>query len=113
MRKTGTGSGGGTGMNKNVSPKVRTGPNSTEKISPCAVNQLGTKLGNPQAIEKIVQGTMPQVPLGNTLAPKVTQGPGGSRTVQKSGSQAQHGPAAGSPRGCRRASRTIRRTPGC
>jgi hypothetical protein len=91
MRKTGTGSGGGTGMNKNVSPKVRIGPPSTNKIDPCGVAQIGTKLGNREAVEKIHAGTMPQVQLGNAVATNVgTGGPGKGRTVAKTGSQGHH-----------------------
>ena len=90
MRRTGTGSGGGTGMNKTKNVGLKTGPNSTEKINPKGVSQLGQKFGNPQAIEKIHAGTMPQVPLGNTLAPKVTCGPGGSRDVHPQGMQGVH-----------------------
>ena len=91
MRKTGTGSGGGVGMNKNVSPKVRVGPPSTEKISECGVAQIGTKLGNPQAVEKIHAGTASQVPIGPAVALNSGQRPGQGRTVHRTGSQAQTG----------------------
>jgi hypothetical protein len=49
MRRTGTGSGGGTGMNKVVKKPVKTGGPNRAK-SPAAVNQFGNHLGNPQAI---------------------------------------------------------------
>jgi hypothetical protein len=92
MRRTGTGSGGGTGMNKIKQVGVNVGPRSTEKISPCAANQLGTKLGNAQAIDPLVMGTMKQVPLGNEVAKNVgTGGPGkGREIIGKSGTQGHH-----------------------
>jgi hypothetical protein len=91
MRKTGTGSGGGTGMNKNVSPKVRIGPNSTNVINPKGVSQLGQKFGNPQAIEPIHSGTASQVPLGPTVALNSKSSPGQGRDIHRSGSQATTG----------------------
>jgi hypothetical protein len=88
---------GGAFGNKVVQKPVKTGAANRAK-SPGAVNQLGNHLGNPSAIQKLDAGPALASQLGNSLAPKVTQGPGGSRTVQKSGSQAQHGPSAGGPK---------------
>jgi len=82
---------GGPFSSKNVSPKIRTGPPSTEKINPKGVAQLGGKVGEKRAVEKIHAGTMSQVPPGNLVAAKTVCGPGGSRTVSKAGSQAQTG----------------------
>ena len=96
--KTKSKAGGGANSRQVKQVGLKTGPNSTEKINPKGVSQLGQRFGNPQAIEKIHAGTMSQVPLGNTLAPKVTCGPGGSRDVHRSGGQGQHGPSAGGPR---------------
>src|SRR5215471_18547582 len=92
-------SGGGANSRQVKQVKPRTGPPNTNKINPCAVAQIGTKLGNPQAVERINAGTMPQVPLGNAVALNVNGGgPGkGREVVGKSGTQAQHG-SGGSPR---------------
>ena len=45
MRRSGPGSGGGIGMNKNVRPSVRTGDGS-HSTSPGYVSQLGNKVGS-------------------------------------------------------------------
>lgn len=84
--------GGGANSNKVKQVGVNVGPRSTEKISPCAVNQMGTKLGNPEAIDPLVMGTMKQVPLGNEVAKNVGKGgPGAGReVVGKSGTQGHH-----------------------
>src|SRR6266446_674002 len=95
--KTKSKAGGGANSRQVKQVGLKTGGPNRAK-SPAAVNQLGTKLGNPAAVEKLDAGKALASTLGNTLAPKVTCGPGGSRTVQKSGSQAQHGPSAGGPR---------------
>ena len=89
MRRTGKGSGGGLGMNKNVSPKVKAGPASTNRINPKGVAQLGPKVGERRAVEKISAGTVPQVPLGNAVATNVNGGgPGkGREIIGKSGTQ--------------------------
>jgi hypothetical protein len=89
--KTKSKAGGGANSRQVKQVGLKTGPNSTNKMNVKGVAQQGTKLGNREAVERIKDGTMKQVPLGNTLAPKVTQGPGGSRTVSKAGSQAQTG----------------------
>jgi len=96
MRRTGTGSGGGVGMNKVVKKPVKLGrPN--RAMSPCAVNQLGNHLGNPKAVEKLVAGKALSPPLGNQLVNNVGPGgPGRGRTLHgQSGMQAVH---SGTPR---------------
>jgi hypothetical protein len=45
MRRNGKGSGGGIGMNKNVSPQVRLGSGS-HSTNPGYVSQLGNKVGS-------------------------------------------------------------------
>ena len=45
MRRSGTGSGGGYGMSKNVSPPVRTGQGS-RSVRPAGVAQIGQSQGN-------------------------------------------------------------------
>ena len=77
---------------------IRPGPPSTEKINPKGVAQLGGKVGEKRAVEKIHAGTMSQVPPGNLVAAKTVCKPGGSRDVHRSGMQGQHGPSAGGPR---------------
>jgi hypothetical protein len=65
-------------------------------VSPRAVSQIGSSLGNhvtdgssklPYRGERWLDKTPIGVPLGNELAAKVKPGPGGSREVFKSGSQ--------------------------
>ena len=92
MRRTGTGSGGGTGMNKIKQVGVNVGPRSTEKINPKGVAQLGPKVGNADAVQMVGMGTMKQVPLGNEVAKNVgTGGPGkGREVIGKSGTQGHH-----------------------
>jgi len=81
---------GGAFSSKKKEVSVKAGPPSTEKMSPCAVDQLGNHLGNAQAVEKLKMGTAPQVPSGNAVALNSGQRPGQGRTVSKPGSQGQH-----------------------
>jgi|SRR5262245_7487337 len=98
MAKMTSKAGGGVNSNKVRKVGLKTGPNSTNKVSPCAVNQLGNHLGNARAVEPIYQGTTPQVPLGNTIATNVNGGgPGRGRTILAGGTQGQRG-TNGSPR---------------
>src|SRR5262249_8222749 len=99
MTKTKSKAGGGVNSRQVRKVGLRTGPNSTNRVSPCAVNQLGNHLGNAKAVEPIYAGTMKQVPLGNTLATNVNGGgPGKGRTLYgQSGTNAQRG-TNGSPR---------------
>jgi hypothetical protein len=101
----------GGGINSTVvrSVGVRTGPASTNKVSPAGVAQYGRAMGDQirpggghtgkNSAEPVFQGTMPKVMLGNAKATDVGKGgPGTGRTVMRSGSQSQHGPVAGSPK---------------
>jgi hypothetical protein len=95
-------SGGGITMNKNVKGNVRAGPASTNKVSPAGVSQLGYATGDKlkgegshtgiNTAQKVFQGTAPQVRSGNDVAASTVAGPGGSRTVLRSGGQGVHGP---------------------
>jgi hypothetical protein len=51
MRRSGTGSGGGIGMNKNVQPSVRTGSGS-KSTRPAGVSQLGYMVGDKATHER-------------------------------------------------------------
>ena len=94
MRRTGTGSGGGVGMNKVVKKPVKPGkPN--RAMSPCAVAQIGGKVAHARAVEKLDAGKAISPPLGNELAARIKAGPGGSREVRPTGYQAVH---SGTPR---------------
>ena len=101
-------SGGGIQSNKLVRPGVRTGPPSTNKISPRGVSQYGYSAGSKLARAgsfttensslPVNAGAMPQVRLGNDVARNVgAGGPGTGRTVYRSGYQAMHGQPVGSP----------------
>jgi hypothetical protein len=101
-------SGGGPTMNKNVRTPIRTGPPNTKVISPSAAANIGNSKGNhasdgaggrslQRPSDPLVQGTRPQVPMGNEVAKNVGRGgPGAGRTIHATGSQGQHGPVAGS-----------------
>jgi hypothetical protein len=108
MRRSGVGSGGGIGMNKNVQPPVRTGSGS-RSARPAGVAQIGQSQGD-HITNKSDTGyrgerlhndrSFQPVPFGNTVALNVGKGgPGTGRTLYgQSGSQGCHGqPAAGSP----------------
>jgi hypothetical protein len=94
-------SGGGPNMNKNVRVPIRSGPPNTKVISPAASANIGISKGNHaesgtvrRPPEPLVQGTRPQVAMGNAKALDVGKGgPGSGRTVYRSGSQSQHGAA--------------------
>jgi len=92
-------SGGGYTSNKLVRPSVQTGDARTaRKMDPGAVDQLGQAVRFKK--DPIQQGTVKQVELGNACALNVGKGgPGTGRTIHASGSQSQHGPVAGTPRG--------------
>jgi hypothetical protein len=107
MRRSGVGSGGGYGMNKNAQPGVRTGTGSRE-VHPGYAGQLGQKQGShvtgerdsSYRGEKMYGGRgMNPVPYGNAKALDVgAGGPGTGRTIYKTGSQDQHGqPTPGNP----------------
>ncbi|WP_426410038.1 hypothetical protein [Bradyrhizobium ganzhouense] len=99
-------SGGGSNMNKVRSVGVRTGAPTTRIISPGAVSNIGAPKANHAtdtgtfraASQPLVTGNARDVPLGNAVAGNVGRGgPGTGRVVHSTGSQGQHGPAAGSP----------------
>ena len=111
MRRSGTGSGGGIGMNKNVQPSVRTGSGS-KSTRPAGVSQIGYQVGDHTTSrpgssgykgEKLhgpAERNFQPVKFGNELATNIGKGgPGTGRTLYgQSGQQGQHGPVAGSPR---------------
>ena len=84
-------SGGGLTSNKLVRPPVKTGAPSSNKVSPGGVDQLGQKMAVRTAFEPLYVGKGAQIPLGNAVAASTVCGPGGSRTIMRAGSQAQHG----------------------
>jgi hypothetical protein len=104
MRRTGKGSGGGIGMNKNVQPNVRTGAGS-RSARPAGVAQIGQSQGSHVTANKDTtyrgeplhnQRNFQPVKFGNEVALNV--GPGGcgtGRTIYKTGTQTQHGGVAG------------------
>jgi hypothetical protein len=112
MRKSGKGSGGGIGMNKNVSPGVRTGLRA-RAISERGVAQIGSSIGNhstdkakilTKGVEPVRGPLKPAgkpggIELGNSVALNVGKGGCGTgRTLYGScGTQSQYGPAAGAP----------------
>jgi hypothetical protein len=101
MRRSGTGSGGGYGMNKNVSPPVRTGSGSFN-ARPAGVAQIGTAIGDHSTNsgrstgyrgEKLHGPAERNFPtkFGNEVAANTVCGPGSSRTIYKTGAQDLHG----------------------
>jgi hypothetical protein len=110
MRRSGKGSGGGIGMNKNVRVGVRTGRGGKAQ-SPAAVNQrLGGKVGDHVTErkgstgyrgEELVRGPgyNPAPGFGNAVALNVGGGgPGTGRTIYKTATMGTHGqPAARNP----------------
>jgi len=106
MRRSGTGSGGGLGMNKNVQPKYRTGA-PRRGVRPAGAAQFGAAIGS-RAMgvgdtgyrgEKVFGGPALQSKLGNQIAAETTCGVGGSREIFKSGSQRGLTTRANNPRG--------------
>ena len=82
-------SGGGIRSNKVRQIGNRVGPPRTNVISPQAVTELGMATNWPR--QPLVKGTAPQVRSGNDVAATTVCGPGGSRTIYKSGYQDLHG----------------------
>jgi hypothetical protein len=87
----------GGGIRSRVVKKVgvRAGSRTTNVISPSAVDMIGqqTSFKKPDLIKATPQD---RAPMGNELAASCGQGPGGGRTVYRSGYQDQHGkPAQG------------------
>jgi hypothetical protein len=103
MRRSGKGSGGGIGMNKNVQPGYKTGVGS-RAANPRWVSQIGASQGNRvQGAEggsgKVLKGVRADpykgpsfhgTGQGNEIAAATVCGPGGSRAVSRSGSQGKH-----------------------
>jgi hypothetical protein len=81
--------GGGIQSNKNVRPNVRVGPPRSNKVSVAATDAMGESLAYKRP--DLYKGTMPQVPSGNAVAASTVCGPGGSRTVYKTGYQNTYG----------------------
>lgn len=86
---------------------VRTGA-AARAQNPRGVAQYGSAMGNhstegggkklTKAVETVPGRSIPSVKLGNEVAASTTCGPGGSRTVMRSGGQGMHGaPAPGNP----------------
>jgi hypothetical protein len=85
-------SGGGSTMNKNVSPPVRTGSQS-KATSPCAASQLGQSVAFKKETVEVGPAYHSGVKLGNEKALDVGKGgPGAGRQTLRSGSQGTHGP---------------------
>jgi hypothetical protein len=85
-------SGGGIRVNKLRQVGVRTGPPRTDVVSVGAVSELGARTAIPR--QDLIKGTAPQVRSGNDVAESTVCGPGGSRTVYKTGYQALSGPVS-------------------
>ena len=74
-------------------------------INPRGVSQIGSSMGNhsmdsggkklDKSVEPVRSAAMPGVKLGNEVSASTVCGPGGSRSVSRSGSQGQQGPVAG------------------
>jgi hypothetical protein len=102
-------SGGGATSNKRREVPVKTGKPSTWKILPAGASQLGQQKGDhtterrqasANPLVQLRDGRMAQVNAGNKRAAEYVEGPGGGRTIYKSGFQDQHGDVVkGSPAG--------------
>jgi hypothetical protein len=95
-----SGAGGGFNSNKTVSKPMRQGaPRSG--VNPGYTGQIGSALGDHvtsgrpanRAAEPMKAAAPYKSALGNEVAAATVCGPGGSRTVHRSGSQGQHGQA--------------------
>jgi hypothetical protein len=93
--------GGGIQSNKTVSKPVRVGA-PAQGVTSGYAGQVGTALGDHvmrkgEAVKGAAAPMYGAAPhksaLGNEVAASTVCRPGGSRTVHRSGSQAQHGPA--------------------
>ena len=96
------GAAGGPGSRSLSNVNTYFGGRPSERVSPAGVSQMGSSIGNKATdsggkilrggVEPVRGGAMPNHPMGNTLAEQTVCGPGGSRSVSKSGSQ--HGLAS-------------------
>jgi hypothetical protein len=108
-----SGGAGGGGINSRATAKVTTyhAGYPGQRVNPGGADQLGQAMGNhttdgggkvlPNPAVPMYGGGLVrpgQPALGNEVAYATTAGPGGSRTVMRSGSQGQQGPVAGSPK---------------
>lgn len=83
-------SGGGIASNKTKKVPLTVGQRRVDAVSPGGVSELGAIVGNnPKSL--IDARPQDRTDLGNYLAEQVVCGPGGSRTIYKSGSQDMHG----------------------
>jgi hypothetical protein len=101
--------GGGPGSKVVVNKPIKYGT-PARGVSPAGVNQLGTQRSNHATENSAILRKDVTPVYGGTPAPTNSNqelgnqnatrgiGVGGGRTVQRSGSQAQHGPVAGSPK---------------
>jgi hypothetical protein len=94
-------SGGGLSSNKLVHPDVKGGSRSTEAMNPRGVSQFGYSPGSTldksgsfttknSALPVFEGNKAAATPMGNTLAASCPEGPGGGRTVHRSGMQGKH-----------------------
>jgi hypothetical protein len=105
MRRSGIGSDGGIGMNKQVNSRAPKAEPRAHAVNPGGVSQLGNKVGSHVTNQgdtgyrgENLIGKRGYEPPGMISDPVKAVGVGGGRTVMKSGQQAQHGPVAGTPR---------------
>jgi hypothetical protein len=86
-------SGGGITSNKRREVGYRGGKRTLDAMSPQAVSELGAQTAYKKA--PLVKATPNDfVPMGNTVAAATKCGPGGSRTIYKSGFQSLSGPVS-------------------
>jgi hypothetical protein len=85
-------SGGGLTVNKLRQVGVKAGPARTDVVSVEAVSDLGMRTA--YARPDLFKRTAEQVRSGNDVAASTVRGPGGSRTIYKSGYQDLHGKAS-------------------
>ena len=99
-------SGGGITGNKLVRVGVKGGSRSTQPVSPAGMSQYGTAQGGRikgtgsftgiNSAKNVFEAKKADAtPMGNAIAASTVCGPGGSRTVYRSGTNAVHGPVAG------------------
>jgi hypothetical protein len=102
--------GGGMGSKAEAKTTVYHRGQPAQRTSEAAVSQIGSQMGNkamdssrvmPNPASPLDSGALVrsgQPPLGQEVAYSTVCGPGGSRTVKKSGGQGMHGaPAPGNP----------------
>ena len=100
MSKSG-GGGGGLGMNKVVRETVRGGSGQTTPVDPRGLSAYGTAVGGKlkgtgsftgenSALPVFEGNKTAATPMGNTLSASCPAGPGGGRTVHRSGMQGKH-----------------------